>query len=143
MQLKYGLVVSFVAALTSLVSCNDQLDSRGLFSSLISTKIAVNVNFNDLKLQLSVSAELYLPGTDAFENVVSRWSNANTPSANVVVIPSNEADVQKIVSLFIFVSLRALSWGQHFNKVRHRSGSPTRTRCHSLQSVASMARSRH
>lgn len=90
MQLSYGLTVSILAVLTVSVSGNDLFAPRGLFSKA--------VDYNELKQQLSLSAEVYLPGSGQFENAASRWSNASTPAASIVVVPSNEQDVQKTVS---------------------------------------------
>jgi len=94
MQFRCGLSVSFLAALANFALCDNSLVNRTFLSGLFSSA----VNYNDLQQLLSVSAEVYLPGSGQFESVVSRWSNSNTPKANIVVVPSNEADVQKIVS---------------------------------------------
>jgi hypothetical protein len=82
MQLRYGLTF-LLAALTVSVS--------GTFFSKV-------VNYNELQQLLSLSAEVYLPGSGQFGNVAIRWSNASVPTASVIVVPSNEQDVQKIVS---------------------------------------------
>ncbi len=60
---------------------------------------ASSVNYNQLSAKLSKTAEIYLPGSDGFDDLVARWSNLSTPVANVVVVPSTENDIVQIVSL--------------------------------------------
>ncbi|KAK8131966.1 hypothetical protein PG999_000139 [Apiospora kogelbergensis] len=64
----------------------------------LSPSSAPNVNYTELAQQLSSSASIYLPGSDAFDDVVSRWSNLSVPVANIVVVPGTEEDVVKIVT---------------------------------------------
>lgn len=55
------------------------------------------VNYTALATDLSKTAEIYQPGSGAFDFAVARWSNLSTPIASVVVVPGNEQDVVKIV----------------------------------------------
>jgi len=79
-----------LAALATAVSGADLIVTRG----------SKTVNYADLQKQLSRSAEIYKPGSDQFDDVVARWSNASTPDASIVVVPSNEQDIVKTVSKF-------------------------------------------
>lgn len=56
------------------------------------------VDYADLRKDLSRSAEIYFPGSIEFDDSTARWSNASTPDASIVVVPSNEHDIVKIVS---------------------------------------------
>lgn len=57
------------------------------------------VNYTQLATRLSRTAQIYLPGSDAFDAAVARWSNLSTPVANVVVVPSTEHDIVETVRL--------------------------------------------
>lgn len=67
-------------------------------ADLVVTRGSQTVNYEDLKRQLSKSAEIYKPGSDQFDGVVARWSNASVPHASIVVVPNNEQDIVKTVS---------------------------------------------
>lgn len=58
-----------------------------------------SANYTQLATKLSGTAQIYLPGSDAFNAAVARWSNLSTPVANVVVVPSNEYDIVETVKL--------------------------------------------
>ncbi|KAH6723727.1 FAD binding domain-containing protein [Leptodontidium sp. 2 PMI_412] len=60
--------------------------------------IARGVNYNQLATKLSGSAQIYLPGSELFNDYTARWSNFSTPVANVVVVPATENDVVQIVN---------------------------------------------
>ncbi|KAK6829516.1 hypothetical protein PG987_010100 [Apiospora arundinis] len=64
----------------------------------ISTLSPRAVNYTELAQRLSGTASIYLPGSQDFEDVVSRWSNLSVPVADIVVVPSTEEDVVKIVT---------------------------------------------
>ncbi|GAW22033.1 hypothetical protein ANO14919_115680 [Xylariales sp. No.14919] len=49
--------------------------------------------FQELKNSLSPAAAIYLRGSKEFEAKTARWSELDTPTANIVVIPATEDDV--------------------------------------------------
>ncbi|CZR68237.1 probable FAD-dependent oxygenase [Phialocephala subalpina] len=59
---------------------------------------AGDVNYTQLATKLSATAQIYLPGSDLFDDAVARWSNLSTPVANVVVVPSTEHDIVETVN---------------------------------------------
>ncbi|KAI1815134.1 putative FAD-dependent oxygenase [Poronia punctata] len=46
-----------------------------------------------LRSSLSHNAAVYLPGSDGFDSVITRWSELKTPAADIVVVPATEDDV--------------------------------------------------
>ncbi|QPC80378.1 hypothetical protein HYE68_011130 [Fusarium pseudograminearum] len=56
-----------------------------------------DVDYKALSKELSASAKVYFPGTEDFEAASKRWSNLDTPTANIVVVPATENDVVEIV----------------------------------------------
>ena len=56
-----------------------------------------DVNYGELTGRLSNSSKLYLPGSDAFDAAVKRWSSLDEPVANAVVVPGTEQDVVETV----------------------------------------------
>lgn len=84
---------AFVSAWFTLVTSLD-----------ISTLSPRAVNYTELAQRLSGTASIYLPGSQDFEDVVSRWSNLSVPVADIVVVPSTEEDVVKIVSSQVVVN---------------------------------------
>ncbi|TVY90066.1 FAD-linked oxidoreductase, partial [Lachnellula willkommii] len=54
-------------------------------------------NYTQLASKLSDTAQIYQPGSAAFNAAVLRWSNFSTPVANVVVVPGTENDVVETV----------------------------------------------
>lgn len=83
------LQVSAFLALAAAVTCHAASVPRA----------AGSVNYDLLSAKLSTTAQIYLPGSDAFDGLVARWSNFSTPVANVVVVPSTENDIVQIVRL--------------------------------------------
>ena len=55
-------------------------------------------DFRRLVPKLSAQAEIYYPGSSQFATLSQRWSNLQTPTVNVEVVPASEADVVEIVS---------------------------------------------
>ncbi|RDL35322.1 putative FAD-dependent oxygenase [Venustampulla echinocandica] len=55
------------------------------------------VNYAQLAAKLSKAAQIYQPGSSAFNAAVARWSNLSIPVANVVVVPSTENDIVQTV----------------------------------------------
>ncbi|TGJ85437.1 hypothetical protein E0Z10_g3301 [Xylaria hypoxylon] len=49
--------------------------------------------FRELRNSLSRAAVVYLPGSEEFEAATTRWSELDTPTVNVVVVPATEDDV--------------------------------------------------
>lgn len=69
-------------------------------AALLASAAAVSCqNYAQLAKQLSNTAQIYQPGTAAFNAAVLRWSNYSTPVANVVVVPGTENDVVQTVRL--------------------------------------------
>ncbi|TVY54562.1 FAD-linked oxidoreductase azaL [Lachnellula cervina] len=67
-------------------------------AALLASAAAVSCqNYAQLAKQLSNTAQIYQPGTAAFNAAVLRWSNYSTPVANVVVVPGTENDVVQTV----------------------------------------------
>jgi len=91
-QLKLAALLVWAVA----VACRDvsapSLEARGDYP-------AGSVNYTQLAEKLSRTAQIYLPGSDAFDAAVARWSNLSTPVANVVVVPSTEHDIVETVRL--------------------------------------------
>ncbi|KAI0539190.1 putative FAD-dependent oxygenase [Xylaria digitata] len=50
-----------------------------------------------LRNSLSSAAAIYLPGSEEFEEVTTRWSQFDIPTVNVAVVPATEDDVAKTV----------------------------------------------
>jgi len=69
--------------------------------SACQTLWARDVDYKALSKELSSSAKVYFPGSDEFDAASKRWSNLDTPSVNIVVVPATENDVVEIVSLFL------------------------------------------
>lgn len=55
--------------------------------------------FQELKKLLSPATAIHLPGSDEFEAATTRWSELDTPTASIVVVPATEDDVARTVSL--------------------------------------------
>ncbi|KAI1179287.1 putative FAD-dependent oxygenase [Nemania sp. FL0916] len=53
--------------------------------------------FQILKTSLSPKSLLYLPGSNGFSNVTTRWSELDAPTPNIVVVPATEDDVAHTV----------------------------------------------
>ncbi|KAI0446132.1 putative FAD-dependent oxygenase [Xylaria telfairii] len=53
--------------------------------------------FQELKKLLSPATAIHLPGSDEFEAATTRWSELDTPTANIVVVPATEDDVARTV----------------------------------------------
>jgi hypothetical protein len=91
-QLKLAALLAWAAA----VACRDVSapghEARGDCP-------AGGANYTQLAAKLSRTAQIYLPGSDAFDAAVARWSNLSTPVANVVVVPSTEHDIVETVRL--------------------------------------------
>jgi hypothetical protein len=125
-QLKLAAVSVWAAA----VACRDVsapslgLETRG--DSLVG-----GVNYTQLAKKLSKNAHIYLPGSDAFDAAVARWSNLSAPVANVVVVPSSENDVVETVSLLFHIPPDFPFARQNGLLIfpRLRSTSQTSTRC--------------
>lgn len=91
-QLKIVALLAWVAAVAAWdVSAPSHL-ARG-------SGPAGSVNYQQLATKLSKAAHIYLPGSDAFDSAVARWSNLSTPLANVVVVPGTEHDIIETVRL--------------------------------------------
>ncbi|RYC58252.1 hypothetical protein CHU98_g7969 [Xylaria longipes] len=50
-----------------------------------------------LRERLSANAQIFLPGSSGYAQATNRWSVLDTPSVNIVVVPSIENDVAEIV----------------------------------------------
>jgi len=96
-QLKLAALLAWTAA----VACQD-LSAPGHEASWDCP--AGGVNYTQLAKKLSRTAEIYLPGSEAFDATVARWSNLSTPVANVVVVPSTEHDIVETVRLLSNIS---------------------------------------
>jgi hypothetical protein len=59
---------------------------------------AAGIDLKTLAPSLSPNTEIYLPGDTEFTIYTVRWSNLGAPTPNVVIAPSTEKDVAKIVS---------------------------------------------
>src|SRR5690348_2202366 len=57
---------------------------------------------------LSSQAVIYTPGSPEFEKATTRWSELETPTVDVVVVPATEDDVAHVVSLLPLLGLRLL-----------------------------------
>lgn len=59
-----------------------------------------NINLAWFFPALSDGAAIYTPLTnqEQFTSLTVRWSNLETPTVNIVVVPGNEEDVSQIVS---------------------------------------------
>ncbi|RBR04649.1 uncharacterized protein FIESC28_11514 [Fusarium coffeatum] len=66
-------------------------------TSACQTLWARDVDYKALSKELSSSAKVYFPGSDEFDAASKRWSNLDTPSVNIVVVPATENDVVEIV----------------------------------------------
>ncbi|KAH8158564.1 hypothetical protein CIB48_g9677 [Xylaria polymorpha] len=53
--------------------------------------------FQELKKLLSPATAIHLPGSDEFEAATTRWSELDTPTASIVVVPATEDDVARTV----------------------------------------------
>lgn len=89
--LKLAALFAWAAAVDS-----SAVEARGSYGQGPSTTPS-RAEYSQLAHKLSKNAQIYVPGSDSFENSVARWSNASTPVANVVVVPSTEKDVVEIV----------------------------------------------
>ncbi|KAN0112381.1 FAD binding domain containing protein [Hyaloscypha variabilis] len=89
-QLKFA-ALSALSVWASAVACRDIVSASGL-------EARNGVNYTELATKLSKNAQIYLPGSDAFDAAVARWSNLSTPVANVVVVPSTEHDIVETVN---------------------------------------------
>ncbi|KAI9039885.1 putative FAD-dependent oxygenase [Aspergillus affinis] len=56
-----------------------------------------DTDYKELSEKLSSSAKVYYPGSDEFKDASVRWSNLETPTVNVVVVPGTENDVVETV----------------------------------------------
>jgi hypothetical protein len=92
-QLKLAALSAWAAA----VACRD-VSAPGL-EARSDSPAGRGVNYTQLATKLSRNAQIYLPGSDAFDAAVARWSNLSTPLANVVVVPSTEHDIVETVRL--------------------------------------------
>jgi hypothetical protein len=69
---------------------------------------AANIDVKAFSKYLSATAAIYLPNSIEFTNYTVRWSNLETPTLNVVVVPGTEKDVVEIVSILYTVFQRKL-----------------------------------
>ncbi|KAK8123395.1 hypothetical protein PG999_003313 [Apiospora kogelbergensis] len=51
----------------------------------------------DLRARLSREAQIFLPGSEGYENATQRWSRLATPAFAIVVAPRTERDIQETV----------------------------------------------
>lgn len=60
-----------------------------------------NINLSKFFPALSDNAAIYTPITnkEKFTSLTVRWSNLETPTVNIVVVPGTENDVSEIVSI--------------------------------------------
>lgn len=82
-------VVNVVAAWAVTSACQSLPVTPNLWSR--------DVDYKALTKKLSASAKVYFPGSDEFDEASSRWSNLETPTVNIVVVPSTENDVVETV----------------------------------------------
>lgn len=76
-----------------------------------------DVDYKTLSKELSSSAKVYFPGSDEFDAASKRWSNLDTPSVNIVVVPATENDVVKIVSLLLHAHRLTLEYHFPFRRL--------------------------
>ncbi|KAI0427305.1 FAD binding domain protein [Xylaria sp. FL1042] len=62
-----------------------------------SSTAGISFNIQNLTDKLSSSAQVYLPGSNGFNNATARWSSLDTPNFRMVVAPNVENDVAEIV----------------------------------------------
>src|SRR6478609_6883606 len=86
-------------------------------TSACQTLWARDVDYKALSKDLSSSAKVYFPGSDEFDAASKRWSNLDTPSVNIVVVPATENDVVKIVSLVLHTHRPALVYHFPFHRL--------------------------
>lgn len=89
-QLKLATVSAWASAIACRRVSVPSLEARG-------DGPAGGVNYTQLATKLSQNAQIYLPGSGAFDAAVARWSNLSIPVANVVVVPSTEHDIVETV----------------------------------------------
>ncbi|KNG82581.1 FAD binding domain-containing protein [Aspergillus nomiae NRRL 13137] len=82
-------VATAVAAWAVTSACQSLPITRNLWSR--------DADYKDLSEKLSVSAKVYYPGSDEFEQASIRWSNLEKPTVNIVVVPGTENDVVETV----------------------------------------------
>lgn len=82
-------VVSAVAAWAVTSACQSLPVTRNLWSR--------DADYKELSEKLSNAAKVYYPGSAEFEKANTRWSNLETPTVNIVVVPSTENDVVETV----------------------------------------------
>lgn len=57
----------------------------------------ISFDIQNLTDKLSSSAQVYLPGSNGFNNATARWSSLDTPNFRMVIAPNVENDVAEIV----------------------------------------------
>ena len=95
-------VATAVAAWAVTSACQSLPITRNLWSR--------DADYKDLSEKLSVSAKVYYPGSDEFEQASTRWSNLEKPTVNIVVVPGTENDVVETVSFASYTFLIYLSF---------------------------------
>jgi hypothetical protein len=60
---------------------------------------AGGIDLGSLAPSLDPSTKVYLPDSSEFTTYTVRWSNLEPPTPNVVIAPTTESDVAKIVSM--------------------------------------------
>jgi hypothetical protein len=60
---------------------------------------ASGIDLGALAPSLDPSTKIYLPDSNEFTTHTVRWSNLEPPTPNVVIAPTTESDVAKIVSI--------------------------------------------
>lgn len=69
------------------------------FLSLTVAGTLAAANFTQgLQPILSADAQIYLPGSDGYNNATTRWASAVKPGIDVVVKVASEVDVQQTAS---------------------------------------------
>ncbi|KAJ5900120.1 hypothetical protein N7495_004864 [Penicillium taxi] len=82
-------VITAVAAWTVTSACQSIPITQNLWSR--------DVDYKALSGKLSSSAKIYYPGSEGFVEATTRWSNLDTPTVNIVVVPITENDVVETV----------------------------------------------
>lgn len=104
-----------------------------LFLAAAVTSAAAVGNLNDgLKPKLSKAAEIYTPGTQAFDDAKKRWAANINPAFDAIVKVTTEADVQNTV--YTAIERSSGDWTD-----MTRSRTPTHTMYHSLPSTVATA----
>ncbi|KAL5401084.1 hypothetical protein PMIN03_011822 [Paraphaeosphaeria minitans] len=77
------------------------------------TTPATGIDVQAFAKQLSKSVQIYVPNDSQFKTYTVRWSNLDTPTVNLVVLPGNEQDVSEIVKYAYQMDIPILAYNGH------------------------------